>query len=146
MSDELFTPKWIFDKLNVTFDLDAASTENPYVVVPTLKKYTLADDSLSQDWHGRVWLNPPFSKVTPWINKWLEHNNGFLLTPLSSNGRWINKLWESDTACVFLPPNLAFIGGRDGIEVKHRWRCAIWALGEDNIKILENSGIGKVKK
>jgi hypothetical protein len=31
MSDEIFTPKWIFDALGVTFDLDVASSDNPYV-------------------------------------------------------------------------------------------------------------------
>ncbi len=145
-NDEMFTPKWVFDALNTTFDLDAASTDNPFVVVPALKKYTIQDDSLTQPWSGRVWLNPPFSGVTPWVEKWLNHNNGFLLVPLSSNGKWINRLWESEAAVVFLPPNMGFIGGGDGIEAKHRWRCAIWALGDDNIKILINSKIGRVKK
>jgi hypothetical protein len=143
--DEMFTPKWIFDALDTTFDLDVASSDNPYVVVPTKAKYTKEDDALVQPWYGRVWLNPPFSGVTPWVDKWIAHNNGFMLVPLSSNGKWINKLWESNAACVFLPPNMGFIGGFDGVEAKHRWRCAIWALGADNVEILIESKIGRVK-
>jgi hypothetical protein len=90
-------------------------------------------------------MNPPFSKVTPWIDKWLEHKNGFCLVPLSSNGKWVNKLWESDAELVFLPSAMKFIGGRDGVMVNHRWRCALWAIGDEAIEALRNSGIGKVR-
>ena len=145
MSDEIFTPKWIFDALGVQFDLDVASSDNPLVQVPTKKFYTINDDSLNQEWIGNVWMNPPFSKVTPWIEKWIEHDNGFCLVPLSSNGKWVNRLWESGASLTYLPPNLAFIGGLDGLMIKHRWRCALWALGDDNVQALKNSGIGKVR-
>jgi phage N-6-adenine-methyltransferase len=82
MSDEIFTPKWIFDAIGVQFDLDVASSDNPLVQVPTNKFYTINDDSLNQEWIGKVWMNPPFSKVTPWIEKWIDHDNGFCLVPL----------------------------------------------------------------
>lgn len=145
MSDEIFTPKWIFDKLNVDFDLDVASSHNPFVQVRAKKFYTIDDDSLNQDWVGKVWMNPPFSKVTPWIEKWLNHNNGICLVPLSSNGRWVNTLWESQAVITYLPANMPFIGGQDGVMINHRWRCALWALGSENIEALKNSGIGKVR-
>ena len=145
MSDEMFTPKWIFDALNCTFDLDVASSDNQYIQVPARTKYTKVDDALKQDWHGLIWMNPPYSKVTPWIDKWIAHANGFCLVPLSSNGKWVNKLWESEALVTYLPPNMAFIGGMDGVEVKHRWRCALWSIGEDANAILKRSGIGKVR-
>jgi hypothetical protein len=145
MSDEMFTPSWIFEALNMEFDLDVASSHNPFVQVPTKRLFTIDDDSLNQEWVGTVWMNPPYSKVTPWIEKWIEHGNGFCLVPLSSNGKWVNRLWESNAYLTYLPPNMAFIGGVDGKMVKHRWRCALWALGDENIKALQNSGIGKVR-
>ena len=142
----MYTPKWIFDALNITVDLDVASSDSPYVVVPALNKYTIEDDALIQPWYGRIWMNPPFSGVTPWVNKWLDHSNGMLLVPLSSNGKWVNRLWESEAAVMFLPPNLAFVGGLDGKESKHRWRCSIMAIGEENIQTLIDSKIGRVKR
>lgn len=145
MSDEIFTPKWIFDKLNIDFDLDVASSHNPFVQVRSKKFYTIDDDSLNQNWVGKVWMNPPFSKVTPWIEKWLNHNNGICLVPLSSNGRWVNTLWESQAAIAYLPANMPFIGGQDGVMINHRWRCALWALGDANVQALKSSGIGKVR-
>ena len=142
MSDEIFTPKWIFDALGVTFDLDVASSDNPYVQVPTLNKYTKEDDALTKEWFGLVWMNPPYSKVTPWIDKWLDHGNGLCLVPLSSNGKWVNKLWESEATLTYLPSNLAFVGGIDGAMIKHRWRCALWAIGDVANESLAKSGRG----
>ena len=144
-NDELYTPKWIFDALGVTFDLDVAGTNNKFAVVPTLNKFTIEDDALTREWYGLIWMNPPYSGVTPWVEKWLDHANGFCLVPLASNGKWVNKLWESDAVLTYLPANMAFIGGQDGTEVKHRWRCALWGIGKDAEQILEESGIGKVR-
>ena len=145
MSDEIFTPKWVFDALNVTFDLDVASSDNQFVQVPTKNKFTIEDDAFSHDWYGLVWMNPPFSKVTPWIDKWIEHGNGFCLVPISSNGKWVNKLWESEAKLLFMPPALKWVGAQDGALITHRWRCALWAIGDDAIEILKRSGIGKVR-
>ena len=141
--NECYTPKWIFDQLGLHFDLDVASSNSPLVQVPATQKYTLEDDALSKPWFGRVWMNPPFSKVGPWIDKWLNHNNGLCLVPLGSNGKWVNNLWNSDAACHYLPPNLAFVGG-SGLVVKMRFRTAIFALGNDNVLALRR--LGKVKQ
>ena len=140
--DECYTPKWIFDKLGLVFDLDVASSNHPLIEVPAKQRYTIKDDALSKPWFGRVWMNPPFTKVTPWVDKFLEHGNGLCLVPTSSNGKWGNKLWDSDAACTFLPANMWFVGASGHI-VKHRWRCAMFALGDDNIHALRN--IGRVK-
>jgi len=140
--NECYTPKWIFDKLDLSFDLDVASSHSPLVQVPAIQRYTLIDDALTKPWFGRVWMNPPFSKVGPWIDKWIAHNDGLCLVPLGSNGKWINNLWNSDAACHYLPPNLAFVGG-SGLVVKMRFRTAIFALGDDNIVALRK--LGKVK-
>ena len=70
-NDEHYTPSWVFDALGLTFDLDVASSDSPYVVVPTIKRYTIKDDGLNKPWQGLVWMNPPFSGVTPWVDKWI---------------------------------------------------------------------------
>jgi hypothetical protein len=143
--DEQYTPKWVFDALNVTFDMDVATSHSPYVVVPTKQKFTMEDNSLDKQWQGLVWMNPPYSGVTPWVDKWLEHNNGFCLVPLASQGKWVNKLWDSKAQLVYMPPNMKFIGGEDGVMITHRWRTALWAIGDQAIKILNDAGLGKVR-
>ena len=144
MADEIYTPQWLFDAMGVVFDLDVATAEHPLIGVPTKNKYTKEQDGLIQSWFGFVFMNPPFSKVTPWIDKWLEHGNGICLVPLSSNGRWVNKLWDSEASCMYLPANMVF-NGADGRKVKMRWRTAMWAIGEKGVEALLRSGIGKVR-
>lgn len=142
--DECYTPKWLFDAMGVTFDLDVASSYHHLIAVPSTHRYTIEDNGLERNWFGRVWMNPPFSKVTPWIDKWLEHNNGICLVPLSSNARWVNKLWDSEAACLYLPPNMKFQGA-SGLEVAMRWRTALWALGKENKEALLKTNLGRVR-
>src|SRR6516162_8682075 len=57
-SSDWFSPKFLFDALDLVFDLDPAhpGPDNPYWVVPARKIYTKAEDGLRQPWSGLVWL------------------------------------------------------------------------------------------
>lgn len=40
----------------------------------------LPNDGLKQDWHGRIWLNPPYGKhAALWLSKLQNHGNGIAL-------------------------------------------------------------------
>lgn len=43
-------------------DLDPATSEAAQQTVQAAQYYTAKDDGLSLSWHGRVWLNPPYSQ------------------------------------------------------------------------------------
>lgn len=43
-------------------DLDPATSEVAQQTVQAAQYYTAQDDGLSLSWHGRVWLNPPYSQ------------------------------------------------------------------------------------
>ncbi|KJS39985.1 MAG: hypothetical protein VR70_06925 [Rhodospirillaceae bacterium BRH_c57] len=72
---EWYTPDWILNPLyeamgNQPFDLDPCSPiKGPDAPVWAKKHFTRKDDGLSQDWHGRVWLNPPYASLADWIRK-----------------------------------------------------------------------------
>lgn len=87
-SDEWYTPPWIFDGLDVTFDVDVASPTEPLAWIPARSFYTAADDGLAQPWAGLVWCNPPYSDASPWCRRWAAHPDGLLLirADLSTKG------------------------------------------------------------
>jgi phage N-6-adenine-methyltransferase len=53
-----------------TIDLDPATSDTANIVVRAEKIYTAKDDGLNQKWHGRVWMNPPYSQ--PAIQHFIE--------------------------------------------------------------------------
>jgi hypothetical protein len=79
-SDECYTPRWVFDAMGLTFDLDVAAPPGGGWHVPATRYLTAADDGLVQPWTGAVWCNPPFSERRPWVEKWARHPAGVLMS------------------------------------------------------------------
>jgi hypothetical protein len=106
-SDERYTPKWIFDGMGLTFDLDPASPGyDAGDCVPATTKITKEVNGLSIDWHGMVWLNPPFSSGASWADRFREHGNGVFLGPIA-NSRWALQLMAA-ADLVWLCSDFAF--------------------------------------
>ena len=142
--NEHYTPKWIFDALDIMFDLDVASPiDNTHSCVPSNKFYTINDDGLTQPWFGKVWCNPPFAKATLWANKFLDHNNGIGIFP-NSNAYWGDRLWESNAGIIKLPYK-TFYGRPDGTFKRIMYTTYLIAIGDDNLDILRKSKLGKVR-
>jgi ParB family chromosome partitioning protein len=60
-------------------DLDPASSIRAQEVVRAARYLTMEEDALSQEWHGRIWLNPPYShpEVSRLVDKLLaEYRSG----------------------------------------------------------------------
>ena len=107
-TDERYTPRWIFDGLGVTFDLDPASPPPGISQVPTAAVWTKDDDGLTQPWRGFVWCNPPFSNSTAWADRFIAHGCGIWLGPVA-NGGWHDRMTRTSDAMILLR-EFAFIG------------------------------------
>ena len=141
-SDDHYTPKWVFDKLGIIFDIDVASPPGGIPWIPAKRYFTIEDDGLAQPWEGIVWMNPPYSNSLPWVQRFLDHGNGIALLPVAIS-RWYQSLFEHpDTRCV-----LGVEDGRDRMGF-HRgdklhtimFPVMFWAIGEEPIKALHNLG------
>lgn len=69
--DQRFTTRetdvWCRSKAAVDeWDLDVAACDESHLASKFFKK---ADDGLTKQWRGRVWCNPPFSDIGPWVQK-----------------------------------------------------------------------------
>lgn len=63
--NEWYTPATYLDAAKSVMggiDLDPASSETAQETVIATEYFTIKDDGLSLPWHGRVWLNPPYSQ------------------------------------------------------------------------------------
>lgn len=105
-TDERFTPRWVFDALGETFDLDPASPVDAMTNVPAQRVFTRLDDGLAQAWEGFVWCNPPFSNTTPWADRMREHGDGLFLGPFA-NARWTQTMLR-DARVTWLMRDFAF--------------------------------------
>jgi hypothetical protein len=138
--DEQYTPKWVFDRLGVTFDLDVCAPKDNIDHVPALNRYT--EGSLEKEWTGLVWMNPPYSKVKPWVQKFLDHGNGIALLPYSK-ALWMIDVWnKADAICPVYDIKFEQIEGKpQGIFMP----VALFAIGIEADMILRKAQINKVR-
>lgn len=104
-TNEWYTPPDLIDKARRVlggFDLDPASCDEANEVVQAGRYLTETDDGLAHDWHGRVWLNPPYGRIA---GKFVEHLTAqreagnvtaavILVNAHSTDARWFWPLWE----------------------------------------------------
>ncbi len=92
--DEWLTPPDLIKSLG-TFDLDpCAPIKRPWNTAKN--HFTINDMGLMQNWHGRVWLNPPYGSETGnWLGKLKLHNEA-LAKAKSSNGLLFLQLFTVD--------------------------------------------------
>lgn len=109
MSDDWYTPKYIFDALGCDFDLDVSAPPEGPRYVPT-KKW-LSEKGENSAWNGFVWMNPPFgnqkNKMT-WINRFISHGNGIALMPDRTSAPWWQYLAKNSDIVLFMSPKVKF--------------------------------------
>lgn len=110
--DDYYTPEWVFDAMGLRFDIDVCAPPSGVPWVPADQFYTKADDGLLQPWVGRVWMNPPYSEVTPWVQKFVAHRHGVCLLPMAKS-LWFFQLWQDIDAIAIAPKRIIFHGDGD---------------------------------
>jgi phage N-6-adenine-methyltransferase len=107
-SAEWYTPAKYIEAARAVlggFDLDPASNPKANEVVRASQFFTAADDGLSKEWRGRVWLNPPYGddgrvNTGTWCAKLIaEHRAGrvdeaVLLVNAVTDRKWFQQLWD----------------------------------------------------
>jgi hypothetical protein len=126
-TDEWYTPRWIFAAAALTFDLDVAAPVSPVLrTCPALHHLTAADDGLTSPWSGVVWMNPPYSKAAPWVDRWAAHPDGLALLPALPEVTWSGVLLSAaHTVCLL---GVTF-GRPDGSQARLRWPCLLVGRG-----------------
>lgn len=116
-SETHLTPKYILDALG-KFDLDPCAAPNPRPFDTAEEHYTFPEqDGLLLDWHGRVWLNPPYGKALgTWMKKLVQHGTGTaLIFARTDTKAFFDTVWDEADAVMFLRGRITFLD-RNGIE------------------------------
>lgn len=108
---EVFAP--LNDRYRFTVDVAAAAHNTKCD-----RYYDRTADGLAQSWAGeRVWCNPPYSSIRPWVEKaWAEHVHAELVVMLLPANRteqaWWQELVEPYRDSAGSPLRVEFLSGR----------------------------------
>lgn len=124
--DDRGTPPDFFEELSVRFGgftVDAAAAPHN----TKLPRYwSRSEDGLTQSWDGeRIWCNPPYSRIWPWVRKANQSRAALVVMLLPAN-RTEQRWWQLEVEPIrdragsrltveFLPGRLRFIMP-DGIQ------------------------------
>jgi phage N-6-adenine-methyltransferase len=97
-------------------DLDPATHPIAQRWIKAKTFFTEQDDGLTKEWHGRVWLNPPYSrdKIKAFINKTVEEieaarvTAAIILTHSYTDTEWFHKITPLTQALCFTNGRIAF--------------------------------------
>jgi hypothetical protein len=117
-SDDCYTPRWVFDAMGLTFDLDVAAPPGGPWHVPARRYFTATDDGLAQPWEGLVWCNPPYSAMKDWAPRWARHPTGVLMGLATSRHSTLKEISNAADA-VYL--GTVYFSRPDGTTLKFGW-------------------------
>lgn len=144
-TDEWYTPRYIFDAIGETFDLDVACPLDGPRHVPAREWFS--DGALTRAWHGFVWMNPPFGHQRvkrQWLAKFFAHANGIALVPDRTSAPWFQEYGSRADAILWVSPKIKF-ERPDGS--RGEWPgtgTALFACGARAVRALERSRLGFV--
>ncbi|MEM7555211.1 MAG: DNA N-6-adenine-methyltransferase [Cyanobacteria bacterium P01_A01_bin.84] len=107
-SDCWYTPPHIFElvvQVLGQIDLDPCADDGKHLEAK--KHYTIIDDGLTQEWEGKVYMNPPFSHPGLWMKKvQAEMESGrvteaIALVPAATDTRWLSPILKSQPVCFW---------------------------------------------
>lgn len=110
-SNEWFTPPSVLEAVRAVLeeiDLDPASCKAANHTVQAQQYYTKEQNGLMYQWHGRIWLNPPYGKTeqraTSNLAQFTRHlieqyecgntKEAILLIPVNTATSWFEPLWQ----------------------------------------------------
>lgn len=99
------------------FDLDPATNEEAQKLIRAAKFYTAETDGLTKEWHGRVWLNPPYAPplMEQFISKMVAEyaakrvTAGIMLTHNYTDTAWFHEAANAATVFCFTRGRIKFI-------------------------------------
>lgn len=139
-SDDWYTPAYIFKALGCSFYMDVAAPKDGPAHVPA--RHWISENSLTERWHGFVWMNPPFggrNGLEPWLNKFFEHGNGIALTPDRTSAPWWQSAAGRSDAILFIGGKVKFERPDGTLGKSPSNGTTLFAIGPSAVDALEQA-------
>lgn len=102
-------------------DLDPASNEEANKVINATKYFDENIDGLSQEWRGKIWLNPPYSRdlMPAFVEKLVEEyskgntTEAMMVSHNNTDTKWFHLIGEICTGVCFVKSRIKFYKGED---------------------------------
>jgi site-specific DNA-methyltransferase (adenine-specific) len=124
---DIGTPRDLFDLLDAEFhfSLDPCSTD---ANAKCARHYTPEQDGLAQRWDGAVFINPPYGKIDPWVEKALREIDHceviVFLVPSRTDRPWFHALLRGGAELRWLDHRIQF----EGMKHKAMFACFVAIL------------------
>jgi len=102
-TDVWLTPLSIIQALG-EFDLDPCGEPHHKTA-----KEIYTEAGLERTWHGRVWLNPPYSEVGTWLDRLAEHGHGIALVFARTETVWAQRILPKADSVFFPAKRFTFL-------------------------------------
>lgn len=139
-SDEYYTPEYVMNSLECSFDMDVAAPEDrKYCHVKA--DHFITKDSLDMQWNGFCWMNPPFggrNSIQGWLNKLIQHGNGIALTPDRTSVEWWQDVAQRAHGVLFVAGKIKFIRPDGSIAKQPSNGTTLFAFGQQAVTALQN--------
>ena len=154
-NNEWYTPAEYIEaarKAMGSIDTDPASNDIANKVVKAEKYYTIETDGLAHDWHGNVWMNPPYSSdlITKFIEKLKEQRENYkqaiILVNNATETQWFYEIVKIASAVCFPKSRVKFYmpDGKTGAPLQGQ---AVLYVGNNTEKFISAfGGIGWTAK
>ncbi len=145
-TDIWLTPRWLIEAIG-PFDFDPCGAPEGSSHDCARRVNRLPSCGLSAEWGGRVWLNPPYSNVAPFIAKLAEHGRGTALLYARTDTRWFHESIARRASLIALFVGRVQFVRRDGTEgTASPAPSMLIAYGEEDARrIREAIRDGKIK-
>jgi hypothetical protein len=135
--DITLTPLSLIETLG-PFDLDPCGlhfhkTANAIISLPL--------DGLSEKWFGRVWLNPPYSDPSSWMEKLANHGRGTALVLNSTDAKWFHDFGLNRATALLMLKGRPKFTRMDGSRVSIMRGVVLFAYGEEDAFALQTCGL-----
>jgi hypothetical protein len=146
MPDTWLTPQWLIDKIGIS-DLDPCGykLDGRCVTATATYCYTLQDghDGLSLPWFGRVFCNPPYSDVAPWMKRCRAHyettgQDVIVLVNARTSTGYFQENVKYATGMVFVCPRIKFLNELGLVQTFNPNSSVLVAFGESAYQRIQN--------